>query len=372
MPREHRCLTGTLDQHPNRGIGSVGAIQATIRSFIAPGMRPPICHDCLLKLDGDACNVYGTDSDDLIMEVLYDTGENKTSNMSTSKMLPSAYTRHPSPYFLGRRALAVRKKCKVLDTSAASYNAILGTTSHNCRYGYRDIVAKVVYNYGHAKVPLEAVWTDIDYMYLRRPTKSFPPLLSAESRTISTFCARAVSCQGHRLAAATAFPDQFSANTSAYQTHEHAKFLTPESDVDIDGVNEPPDFPCNGLDRSAIRFLDISPARRYSLVMQDATSVDAYVPGAIRRNVFYDWHTHTRRAPAGASTWTTGTSDVNFPYERGVLVVHGTFGYTPDMRIERIAFIGLVDALLGNDKVVGEAVDAFFDEARGMHSQRGH
>jgi len=41
---------------------------------------------------------------------------------------------------------------------------------HNCRYGYQDAfaVAEAIYNYSKAEIPLETMWTDIDYMDLRK------------------------------------------------------------------------------------------------------------------------------------------------------------------------------------------------------------
>ncbi|KAK3710118.1 hypothetical protein LTR37_010549 [Vermiconidia calcicola] len=40
---------------------------------------------------------------------------------------------------------------------------------HQCRYGYRDYygIAEVIANYSTANIPLETMWTDIDYMYQR-------------------------------------------------------------------------------------------------------------------------------------------------------------------------------------------------------------
>ncbi|KAI2469457.1 glycoside hydrolase family 31 protein [Annulohypoxylon bovei var. microspora] len=180
---------------------------------------------------------------------------------------------------------------------AQQYSEIVGTPAmmpywgfgfHNCRYGYQDVfdVAEVVYNYSQAGIPLETMWTDIDYMYRRRVFSLDPdrfPLhkmremvdyLHAHNQHYVVMVDPAVAYQDFPAAfqrgvddnifllrangsvwkgvvwpGVTAFPDWFSANISNYWNNEFSLFFSPEDGLDIDALwidmNEPSNFPCN-------------------------------------------------------------------------------------------------------------------------------
>ncbi|KAK4190695.1 glycosyl hydrolases family 31-domain-containing protein [Podospora australis] len=157
---------------------------------------------------------------------------------------------------------------------------------HNCRYGYRDIfeVAEVVYNYSKAEIPLEVMWTDIDYMDKRRVFshdperfpidlyRKFVDYLHANDQKYivmvdpavgyadypayhrgvedSVFLKRANGSEylGVVWPGVSVFPDWFSTNITRYWNNEFDLFFNKDTGVDIDGLwidmNEPSNFPC--------------------------------------------------------------------------------------------------------------------------------
>ena len=182
---------------------------------------------------------------------------------------------------------------------AVQYSALSGRAAempywgfgfHQCKYGYRDIweVAEVVANYTQANIPLETMWTDIDYMELRRLFTLDPeryPLelvrdvvdyLHARQQHYIVMVNSAVwagdndvynegreqnvwqvrengtEYQGAVWPGPTVFPDWFHPNTQDYWNSQFEQFFDPATGVDIDGLwndmNEAANFcpyPCS-------------------------------------------------------------------------------------------------------------------------------
>ncbi|KAA8564855.1 hypothetical protein EYC84_010626 [Monilinia fructicola] len=157
---------------------------------------------------------------------------------------------------------------------------------HNCRYGYQDAfaVAEVIYNYSKAEIPLEVMWTDIDYMDERKVFTLDPerfPLemmqdinhyLHDHDQKQILMVDPAIAYQqypAYQNGAAddvflkrqngsfwlgvvwpgvTVFPDWFATGVQDYWNNEFSTFFDPTKGVDIDGLwidmNEPSNFPC--------------------------------------------------------------------------------------------------------------------------------
>jgi alpha-glucosidase len=197
------------------------------------------------------------------------------------------------------------------------YSALAGTPtmmpywgfgSHQCKYGYRDVweVAEVVANYSIANIPLEVsfpiafsarqltiqtMWTDIDYMELRRlftlDPERYPVglvrqlvdylhqhqqhyILMVNSAVwrgdndvyndgaeMEVWQKRANGSfyEGAVWPGPTVFPDWFHPNTQDYWDGKFKEFFDPTTGVDIDGLwndmNEPANFcpyPCSDPD----------------------------------------------------------------------------------------------------------------------------
>jgi len=151
---------------------------------------------------------------------------------------------------------------------------------HQCRYGYRDFyaVAEVVANYSAANIPLETMWTDIDYMYNRYimtlDPDRFPlermrdivdylhehdqhyvvmvdPAVAYQEQkydnlTYETFTKgrdegvflykEGEIFKGVVWPGVTSFPDWFNPNTQDYWNSEFVSFFDAETGVDIDAL----------------------------------------------------------------------------------------------------------------------------------------
>ncbi|KAJ4150976.1 hypothetical protein LMH87_011699 [Akanthomyces muscarius] len=187
-----------------------------------------------------------------------------------------------------------------------------GLGFHNCRWGYATIdeVAEVVANYSAAKIPLETMWTDIDYMEGRAvfsldpknfpldKVRSFVTGLHDNGQKYVVMVDPAVAAKNyapfHRGVDSNAFmmfkgdvyrgvvwpgpasyPDWFAVNTTSYWNNEFAEFFSPETGVDIDylwiDMNEPSnfcEFPCDNPHRRR----ELGPSQQQQVIRGDVES----------------------------------------------------------------------------------------------------
>ncbi|KAF7366623.1 Glycoside hydrolase family 31 protein [Mycena sanguinolenta] len=188
---------------------------------------------------------------------------------------------------------------------------------HQCRFGYQNYidVADVISNYSIAKIPLETMWTDIDYMDRRRiftvdpdyfpldrmreiveylhgqdqhyvlmtdpavgylPGEGYGPFDRGTAADVWLKNANGSDHLGLVWPGVTVWPDWFSPNAQDYWNNEFNLFYNPETGLDIDGawidMNEPSSFcdlPCDDPFAQAIQQ-DLPPARSTSPPPPDA------------------------------------------------------------------------------------------------------
>lgn len=189
---------------------------------------------------------------------------------------------------------------------ARQYAGVVGTPAqqsywtygfHQCKYGYQDVmyVAEVVLNYSRAGIPLETMWTDIDYMDLRRtwtvdperfPLNMMqqlvtylhnheqhyvmmvdPPVSLNDSKSYDTAVESGslIHWDNGTYFVATMWPgavsyvDWFDPNALSFWSSQIGSFFNDESGIAVDGMwidmNEPANFcgyPCSNPIQAAI------------------------------------------------------------------------------------------------------------------------
>ncbi|KAH8730809.1 glycosyl hydrolases family 31-domain-containing protein [Phaeosphaeriaceae sp. PMI808] len=146
---------------------------------------------------------------------------------------------------------------------------------HQCKYGYWDVnmVAEVVANYSTAGIPLEVMWTDIDYMNLREDfttdAERFPltkmrelvttlhqrdqryvlildpgihavgnysPYQKGQELNVFLKHADGTDLLGVQWPGAVAWPDWLAPNTQKWWTSEIESTFSKETGIDLDGL----------------------------------------------------------------------------------------------------------------------------------------
>ncbi|KDR82169.1 hypothetical protein GALMADRAFT_240702 [Galerina marginata CBS 339.88] len=179
---------------------------------------------------------------------------------------------------------------------------------HQCRFGYQNFVdvANVISRYAAAQIPLETMWTDIDYMDRRRvftldpnyfplarmreivsylhahtqkfvlmtdpavaylPDQGYAPYDNGKALDIWLKAGNGSESLGVVWPGVTVFPDWFHPQIQQYWTTEFETFYSAQTGLDIDGawidMNEPSNFcnlPCDDPFQQAIQ-MNLPPPR---------------------------------------------------------------------------------------------------------------
>ncbi|VDB84529.1 unnamed protein product [Peniophora sp. CBMAI 1063] len=223
---------------------------------------------------------------------------------------------------------------------AKQYAEVVGTPAevpywsfgfHQCRFGYQNYidVADVITNYSAAEIPLETMWTDIDYMDRRRiftvdpeyfpmdrvreivdylhsndqkyivmtdpavaytPDEDYAPYHRGTDMDVWIKAPNGSASLGLVWPGVTVYPDWFHPNISEYWNNEFALFYSPDAGIDIDGVwidmNEPASFcvfPCDDPFGQAV-IQDLPPARTSSPPAPDAPLFNGAVSALKKRD----------------------------------------------------------------------------------------
>ncbi|TFK31272.1 glycoside hydrolase family 31 protein [Crucibulum laeve] len=227
-----------------------------------------------------------------------------------------------------------------------------------CRFGYKDYVdvAGVISSYAEAQIPLEVMWTDIDYMDRRRIFTTEPdyfPILRVrkivdylnghdQKYILMTDPAVAYVPSGYPAydhgkelniylksangsdemgvvwPGVTVFPDWFHPNVTQYWNTEFKNFYSPETGIDIDGawidMNEPANFcawPCTDPFAAAIEQ-DMPPARTNPPPAPDVPIFTNTSASAHRKRDLIDPPYKINNAAGSLSNKTASTNSVHY------------------------------------------------------------
>ncbi|KAF2028662.1 hypothetical protein EK21DRAFT_101691 [Setomelanomma holmii] len=209
----------------------------------------------------------------------------------------------PTPFDVAREYSEITRKAAMMP--------YWGFGFHQCRFGYKSVaeVAEVVANYSEANIPLETMWTDIDYMdqykvftlgenFPLSGTRDLVNNLHKNNQHYIVMVDPAVAAQdydaynngvnanvflkkadgslykGRVWPGVTVFPDWFHPNAQGYWDNEFATFFNADTGVDIDALwidmNEPSNFceyPCDNpeaataQDATGLSSREASPAQ---------------------------------------------------------------------------------------------------------------